>query len=200
MKRIVTFFLTLALLVSSASLSSVYVLAASGDNGNEIVELSEQDGSVEGSASFDVTGSYAPASDREAVYKVVITWGDLNFQYDPGTLTWNPHSLTYTNGTSYGWKNGSSDTVKVENLSNVAVTVSASVSQEDSSDHNVTVTVNSGPKELIAAWDGMPRNQAPNADFVVSVSGTGRPDPKAEANKPVKVGTVTLTVSGSASP
>lgn len=188
MKRIVTFLLTLALLVSSASLSSVYVLAASGGNGNENVELSEQDGSVEGSASFDVTGSYAPAGDREAVYKVVITWGNLNFDYDPGTLTWNPHSLTYTNGTSYGWKNAnSSDTVKVENLSNVAVTVSASVSQEDSSDHNVTVTVNSGPKELKAAWDGMQRNQAPNADFIVSVSATGQPALNAEANVPVKL-------------
>ena len=198
MKRIVTFLLTLALLASSVSLSSMYVLAASGDSSSQDVELSEQDGSVEGSASFDVTGSYVAASDRSETYKVVITFGDLNFKYNPGSMTWQPDTLTYRNDTKLGWTGDSSGTVRVENLSNVAITVSASVSQESGAlGGKVTVAVDKNSADLKAAWDGMPRNQAPYTDFTVSVSHTGKhPDPEnIEANQKVKVGTVTLTVN-----
>lgn len=208
MKRILTFLLTLVLLVSSASLSSMYVMAASGDSNREVELSKNDDGNVEGSASFDVTGSYVPASDRADVIKVVIKFGASGeglkkFEYNPGSMTWQPDTLTYRDDTGFSWTSGNSDTVTVENLSNVAITVSASVSQEgvDEFGRKVTVAVDTQPRDLRAAWDGMPRNQAPYTEFFVSVDGKGQhPGKNTEVNEPVKVGTVTLTIKKTVSP
>lgn len=198
MKRIITFLLTLVLLVSSATLSSLYVLAASGESGSNEVPLSEHDGSVEGSASFDVTGSYD--SSHSPVYKVVITFGDLNFKYKPiGSLTWDAAALTYRNSTHYDWES-TKKIVTVVNRSNVDVKVTASVSKEADTEHNVNIEV--GPSEKVMAAAEENASALPVYEFSVSVGseGSGTVDPDVVANSPVKIGQVTFTLERAVAP
>ena len=92
-----------------------------------------------GSKSQDVMGVF-DTNGIATVYTVNITWGNLTFEYSPGTgAKWNSVSHTYDGGTGAGWNPVVADggVVTVENHSNAAVTVTMAFAQKDSGGNDI---------------------------------------------------------------
>lgn len=79
MKKIFTFILTMAFVIS---LATVPAFAATS-----IID------SATGSDSHNVTATYNAGASGTTIYSVTITWGEMDFAYNDGA--WNPDTHTY---------------------------------------------------------------------------------------------------------
>ncbi|MBE6595579.1 MAG: hypothetical protein E7644_07250 [Ruminococcaceae bacterium] len=138
-------------------------------------------GTSTGDVVVNVTTSGAAA---EATYKVVVNWGDLNFEYSANT--WNPDKMEYEGGWVGGVNTG---TINVENRSNAKVDVEATI--DNATKNGVTATLSNYEFMLgSAAADGaITGGKGPNQDITVTVTGT----PTAQGE--FTIGTITVTLS-----
>lgn len=135
------------------------------------------------------------------VYAVSYSITTLTFVYDMGGgKVWNPEELKYENtGTGGGWQSNGTNEIIVTNYSDLAVKVTASVSQTDMDEEGI-VTVTATKKDdvsseltLASAYNSSnPAASAATTDtFEVKVTGT----PTYEYATPTKLAEITLTLS-----
>ena len=85
-------------------------------------------------ASVDVKGQYVAAAADIHNYKVVITWGDMEFQYTPAQREWNTSTHEWTDVDTAGWSviEGKTNTIEVANHSSKAIDATFSWTAEGS--------------------------------------------------------------------
>ena len=105
MKKVITILVALATLAMAAT-SFAATIGTSG-----------------GTSNTDVKGNYI-AAEHTDVYKVDITWGGMEFDFNAGDRTWNTtnHVWESAKGT-WTIKTGSSNEIKIDNHSSTAVNV-----------------------------------------------------------------------------
>lgn len=188
MKRILTFFLALGLLASMGS-------SAFAEEGQGSYEwLTEAKPSYE--EGIPVSGTYNPAPDETPVYRVTIEWGDLTFNYNStGGVFWDTTALQWVNdGESLKLDGSNYKTITVVNHSNAPVLITPSFKlgddQQGSSLQGSFPYLTDGTLEIDRCEEKQNGNQE-NIVFVLS----GTPLKSIERDKPVTIGTLTLTVS-----
>ena len=189
MKRILAFLLAIGLLASMG----IFTLAAdaASDSGSDKLHPDNNP-----TKEITVNGKYV-ASTEKAVYKVTIEWGDLTYNYDvtSGGIVWNTESHEYIDDTKLGPASGQSlqKTINVTNHSNAPVMVTPKFTQ-------TSEQAGYGLRGELSGFTGeglqIERSGvgAPATDhFFFKISGTL--DKKIEREKPVTIGTLTVTIS-----
>lgn len=124
------------------------------------------------SCDVDITATKPdPATnDSDRVYKVVVAWGDLNFNYTGGV--WNPETHVYdpaADAANGGWDK-TSEKITVTNHSNWGVSYEANWAEHDGKQNGVTGTLNVPTSTAInACAEGA--TAAPSSEFTVSIAG-----------------------------
>lgn len=167
MKRIITLLMVLAMVTSMS------VTAFASDLGG----------------SKDVTAKYEQTEDEKPVYNVDLNWGDLTFTYtETVEKEWNPDTHTYTSTVTGGSWDKAESNITVTNHSNVAVTVSMTLTPVENT--GVTAALTGGNATLSAGTVG-------NVDGADSVTGTvkisGKPASSIDENG-IKVASITVTI------
>lgn len=102
----------IAILLSLTFVLSVSALAVTLDN--EVTSNSK-----------DVFATYIEGTDESTVYSVDLQWGNLEFDYNEGSVgTWLPNKHEYSNTVNPGWTPSTPDSnqISITNHSNSAVT------------------------------------------------------------------------------
>ena len=167
MKRIITLLMVLAMVTSMS------VTAFASDLGG----------------SKDVTAKYEQTEDEKPVYNVDLNWGDLTFTYtETVEKEWNPDTHTYTSTVTGGSWDKTESNITVTNHSNVAVTVSMTLTPVENT--GVTAALTGGNATLSVGTVG-------NVDGADSVTGTvkisGKPASSIDENG-IKVASITVTI------
>lgn len=113
--------------------------------------------------------------DAEKVYKVVINWDELTFNFfstvSAEDLTYDPNTHEYTN-IAGDWEKTTA-AISVENHSNAEVVVNASMSNDGVVVHGVTATL-TGDEAEQKLGSALALSEAPTAEYTVSIEGTPR--------------------------
>lgn len=162
MKKLLAIVLTLALLTALPAVA----LAAEHDTLTDAGITESEDVIINVSAD-------GREENAEKIYKVVVTWEDLTFNFTSSIsaddLQYDPETHEYTNMAG-DWEKTSAK-VTVENHSNAQVVVNASMTNDATAVHGVTATLtgDEAEKELGSA---LGLSQAPTAEYQVAVAGT----------------------------
>lgn len=107
MKKFVSIFLTLALVLAMSTTAFAATIESNPD-----------------SRDIDVNAKYVGGVSVPTRYSVDLTWGAMEFTYTvSGTKTWDPETHTYTTSTQPVWT-ASGNTITVTNHSNTDITAS----------------------------------------------------------------------------
>lgn len=162
MKKLLAIVLTLALLaaMSTAAFAETYdTLTEAGISETEDVII-------------NVTAE-GDEENADKVYKVVITWDELTFNFvssvSADELTYDPETHEYENMAG-NWEKTSAR-VTVENHSNAEVVVDASMTNDAVAVHGVTATL-TGDEAAQELKSALGLSEAPTASYEVSVDGT----------------------------
>ena len=148
---------------------------------------------IGGSDSASVAAQYTPGSATVPVYRVDITWGDMEFTYtDASEGTWNPDKHEYSDRIDAVWScEKGADEITVVNHSNAAVKATFSYAADEGYDA-VTGTFDKAEINLLSAV-GTTVEEAPTGKTKLILSGA-LPDSAAQG---AMIGNVTVTlVSG----
>lgn len=166
MKKIITIALSLAMLLSMAT------VAFAADQGG----------------SHDVTAKYEKTENEEAIYNVDIAWGELTFTYSEHTeKTWKPETHSYETDTQGAWDRTTAQ-ITVTNHSNVAVKVAMNVIPVEGT--GVEVRLSGGSGTLAAGTEG-DVDGAASVTGTLTVSGTPS---DAVTEEGIKVAQVSVTI------
>lgn len=148
-----------------------------------------------GTSSHDVTATYDAGSGGGSgggstiVYSVNIEWGAMEFTYTAASAgKWNPDTHTYGTGTKASWSSNGSNTVKITNHSNAAVTATLSY-KSAAGFENITGTFDKATIDLATAV-GTAVGSAPTATAKLTLAGELASTTTANTT----IGTVTVTL------
>ena len=97
---------------------------------------------IEGSTSQDIVVDVSGGAVHNTRC-VIITWGNMTFDYVKGDKTWNPETEEYDEAEGF-WEGGNTSTVTVTNKSDVAVTVGVSTNDKSETDGFATTVDTTG--------------------------------------------------------
>lgn len=183
MKKIITTVATIAMVLSMGTMTAFA--------GTPI-------GSVGGTDSADVKGSYKEGTKADTVYSVDVQWGSMEFTYTGANQgTWNPLDHTYTGKTEAAWTNAEgANKISVTNHSNAGVKATLKYNKDTSfegitgSFTEANGTANDGVMDLQSAV-GTETIAAPTASATLGLSG----ELASTASANTKIGNVTVTIT-----
>ena len=148
-------------------------------------------GGTEGTVTVEVTGVAAEAA---KTYYVVVTWGDLSFEYDfnESKKTWdaeNHKTVIHPDERTAKWSHTSAD-ITVVNHSNDEITVSAAFAGTSHAANNVTASLVGGTQNLPSAEGKATDASELKASFTVSIT-----DTVPSVKEDFTIDTVNLTIS-----
>lgn len=136
---------------------------------------------------IDVQAKHAGSVTDEPVYKVDITWGEMQFTYlEEGSRVWNPDTHEYETSVTSRWEERG-NTVTVTNHSNAAISAELKFTPEAGS--GVTGAFDY-LRQVLPSAEGSTVAQAPNGTSILHLSGAM----DASASEYKKVGTVTISL------
>ena len=200
MKRILTIALVLCMLVSIMTIGANagylqdpnHLTADNAPNNSSAGKAAGSDDTTDtviGSQAISVKVKGTSTSELIHVYAVSFSTTEVVFEWNNDASTiWNPDTLKYESTNDEGSWIGQTQTITVNNYSDVAIEVSADNTSPDSSDENVTISVD-GPLNLDSAYEGTATGSVKSGKITVSVDGTPEIYPTA-----TEIGTFTLTV------
>ena len=193
MKKIIATLLATAMIVGCAISASAY--------GTDTATAAGQDTG----ANFNILANYK-AGEREDVYKVNITWGDMKFNYQAGNEKWNTEKHQWEADTAEGktaavWSVATEggDVIKFENHSSKDVVAHFAYAAKDprvAGDVSATTTVNDLTiKRQPIANEGEALTNDAKAETQVVMSGAldSRFNPQGTADLFKEIGTLTIT-------
>lgn len=125
------------------------------------------------------------------VYAVSFSTTEVTFTWSNTASTiWNPETLKYETNNDEGSWQAATQTITVNNYSDIAIKVEADNDAPTSSDAGVTLAVN-GPLELASAYDNTTVGSVKSGDITVTVSGT----PEVVYPNATQIATFTLNVT-----
>ena len=154
---------------------------------------------IGGALQKDVFAEKEALAEADTVYYVDVVWGDMEFEYNAGTVvkTWNPETHSYeeeivTAETAWSCASGSNK-VTLTNHSNTSIlaTVTAEISEDYS---EITATVDGESLELSDASEGATFTEpgaVSTGSATIKLSGKLTNE---NANK-TEIGTVRITIS-----
>lgn len=177
MKKFITIILGLVLALSMCATASAATVTETGDT------------------ELNVYAKYNDAATTPDVISVDLTWGAMRFTYsETGNRTWNPNTHKYTDTTA-SWDADGTNTVKVTNHSNVAITAKLTCAIDSKYSglgykfYNVAANY---PKTInLATAVGTAVADAPTGTAELSLTGT----PPATLTTFAKVGTITVNLA-----
>lgn len=154
---------------------------------------------IGGALQKDVFAEKEALAEADTVYYVDVVWGDMEFEYNAGTVvkTWNPETHSYTEeivNAENAWSCASgANMVTLTNRSNASIL--AKVTAEISEDYSgITATVDGESLELSDASEGATLTEAGNASTASATITLSGKLTNENANK-TEIGTVKITIS-----
>ena len=179
-----------AILLAVAVICALSVTAFAAQDPTEITTIPAQGAT----ATVTVKGQYAAAAADIHNYKVVITWGDMEFKYTPAQREWNTTTHNWDNKPGGGWSvvESKSNTISIANHSSKAIEASfAFEAAQGFTGVNGTFTgLTEGKLNLAAPQAGATDPVTDSVTFMPN-AGTLTAETAAE---PTTIGTITVTV------
>ncbi|MBQ8403158.1 MAG: hypothetical protein IJX55_01880 [Clostridia bacterium] len=143
-----------------------------------------------GSVSFDLTGSYIPATQSDT-YSVDIVWGSMDFEYHEADKVWSPSSHSYVaNGSPYWTCDEGSNIITITNHSSKPISAALSYTADANYSH-ISASFDKTTINLDAPAENSTQDSAPTETATVTISGTLA----SNTTNNVKLGSVTITLS-----
>lgn len=175
MKKVISLLLTMMLILGLS------IPAYAADN-----EITTQNGS----ATADVTATYEAGSGGTTIYKVDISWGNLDFTYkDKSVPVWDPDTHTYVGEEHPAYWEGEA-TITVTNHSNTHLSVTP-VYTQNAGYENVDMDFQYAPMYVCTAETG----NAESSSMTVIPTGV-----LSSSAKDTVIGSITLTIADYVAP
>lgn len=188
MKRILIFALTLCLLVSMMTMGASAKYSDTGtkitqdgagnnDHAGTAAQSGDGTGTVIGEQNIPVKVVTNSSGGTVHVYAVTISATELTFTWNNTASTiWNPETLKYETGSAGSWAQAT-QTLTINNYSDVGITVTPDNPAPTSSDQNISVTVGDAV-DIKSAFDGGTDASVKSGtiDVTVEITGGDQPD------------------------